>query len=115
MRTFILFTSLIAAFAAFGQEIRQDQIEAGRNTFQTYCAVCHGKEGRGNGRAAKLYSPPPFNLTLSTAPRDDIRQIIQQGGASLNRNPVMPAWGGTFTESELNELLSFLWSIRSTH
>lgn len=37
-------------------------IDQGREAFQRSCAVCHGKEGKGDGPAAKGLVPPPRNL-----------------------------------------------------
>jgi mono/diheme cytochrome c family protein len=37
-------------------------IGKGQEVFQRNCAVCHGKEGRGDGPAAKGLVPPPRNL-----------------------------------------------------
>ncbi|MCC7403339.1 MAG: cytochrome c [Bdellovibrionales bacterium] len=34
----------------------------GQEAFQRNCAVCHGKEGKGDGPAAKGLVPPPRNL-----------------------------------------------------
>ena len=60
----------------------KDTVEAsiirGRAVFQNYCMLCHGPEGKGDGRAARLHNPPPYNLTRSVASRDYISQIIQQ-------------------------------------
>ena len=36
---------------------------AGKEMFASYCAVCHGKDGKGNGPAASAMKTPPTDLT----------------------------------------------------
>jgi mono/diheme cytochrome c family protein len=84
----------------------------GRLVFQNYCTLCHGKEGKGDGRAARLHTPPPFNLTKSGAPRDYIAQVVRKGGEAMGRGKGMPPWGDQLTDEQINDTLSFLFSIR---
>src|SRR6266568_4359596 len=37
---------------------------SGKEMFNSYCAVCHGKDGKGNGPAASAMKTPPTDLTL---------------------------------------------------
>lgn len=84
----------------------------GRIVFQNYCVLCHGLEGKGDGRAAKLHTPPPFNLTQSAAPREYISQVIRKGGEAMGRGKGMPPWGEQLTDEQVNDALNFLFSIR---
>jgi len=84
----------------------------GKLVFENYCTLCHGKEAKGDGRAAKLHTPPPFNLTQSVAPRDYIAQVIRKGGEAMNRGKGMPPWGEQLTDEQINDTLNFLWSVR---
>jgi len=97
----------------------KDTLEAsvirGGLVYQNYCALCHGKEGKGDGRAARLHSPPPFNLTLSGAPRDYIAQVVRKGGEAMGRGKGMPPWGEQLTDEQTNDTLNFLFSIRVRH
>ena len=94
----------------------KDTLEAsvirGRIVFQHYCVLCHGKEAKGDGRAARLHTPPPFNLTKSVAPRDYISQVIRKGGEAMNRGKGMPPWSEQLTDEQINDTLNFLHSIR---
>jgi cytochrome c553 len=84
----------------------------GRIVYQSYCILCHGAEGKGDGRAARLHKPPPFNLTLSAAPREYIESVVRKGGEAMNRGKGMPPWGEQLTDEQTNDLLNFLFSIR---
>ncbi len=57
MISFIILTSLSSA--AFGQEA----VEKGKALYLSYgCAVCHGKEGKGDGISANTFDPKPTNF-----------------------------------------------------
>lgn len=94
------------------KDTQEASIIRGRLVFQNYCVLCHGPEGKGNGRAAKLHTPPPFNLTLSAAPRDYIAQVVRKGGEAMGRGKGMPPWGEQLTDEQINDALNFLFSIR---
>ena len=63
---------LFASFALAQQkEIKHVPVKAtsaasGKEMYDTYCAVCHGKEGKGNGPAAPALKKTPANLTELT-------------------------------------------------
>jgi FtsP/CotA-like multicopper oxidase with cupredoxin domain len=40
----------------------KDSLKRGQKLYQQHCVVCHGKEGRGDGPAAKSMDPPPANF-----------------------------------------------------
>lgn len=97
----------------------KDTLEAsvirGGLVFQNYCALCHGREGKGDGRAARLHKPPPYNLTVSAVPREYVEQIVRRGGAPMGRGSGMPPWGEQLTDEQIGDVLNFLISIRIHH
>lgn len=95
------------------KDTQEASVIRGRLVYQNYCVLCHGSEGKGDGRAAKLHNPPPFNLTLSGAPRDYISQVVRKGGEAMGRGKGMPPWGDQLTDEQLNDTLNFLFSIRA--
>lgn len=71
--------------------------------FNTYCAVCHGKEGKGDGPAAKSLAKVPADLTKisernnGTFPEIKVRRYIEgldEVAAHGSRD--MPMWGDLF-------------------
>lgn len=96
----------------------KDTMEAsiirGRLVYQNYCTLCHGKEGKGDGRAARLHTPPPANLTQSKAPRDYLAMVVRKGGEAMGRGKGMPPWGEQLTDEQINDTLNFMLSIRVT-
>jgi mono/diheme cytochrome c family protein len=85
----------------------------GNLVFQNYCTLCHGVAGKGDGRAAKLHTPRPFNLTTSTAPRYYIADMVRKGGEAMGRGKGMPPWGDQLTDEQVNDVLNFLFSLRA--
>jgi mono/diheme cytochrome c family protein len=71
--------------------------------FTAYCAVCHGKDGKGNGPAAKALNKAPADLTRISArnngvfPEVRVRRFIEgldEVAAHGTRD--MPIWGDLF-------------------
>lgn len=96
-----------------GPAFAQAKIEQGtiKNTsaadakgmFDSYCAVCHGKGGTGNGPAATALAKAPADLTKISArnkgtfPETRVRRYIQgldEVAAHGSRD--MPMWGSLF-------------------
>jgi mono/diheme cytochrome c family protein len=82
--------------------------------FRTYCVLCHGAEGRGDGRAAKMYTPRPANLTVSPFNDAYKEMIIRGGGASVGRSAFMPPWGDELTDEQIHDVVAFLRELRKT-
>ena len=86
----------------------------GSIAFRTYCVLCHGTAGKGDGRAAKMYTPRPANLTISPFNDKYKEMIIRGGGASVGRSQFMPPWGDELTEEQIHDLVAFLRELRKT-
>jgi mono/diheme cytochrome c family protein len=77
---------------------------SGEEMFNTYCAVCHGKGGKGDGPAASEFKIPPANLTLlaknnnGTFPDSHVAEVILTGprDAKAHGSKDMPVWGTLF-------------------
>ena len=86
----------------------------GSIAFRTYCVLCHGAEGKGDGRAAKMYTPRPANLTVSPFYDTYKEMIIRGGGASVGRSAYMPPWGDELTDEQIRDVVAFLRELRKT-
>ncbi|HEV2495716.1 MAG TPA: cytochrome c [Terriglobia bacterium] len=75
---------------------------AGDKLFQTYCAVCHGKDEKGNGPAAPALKTAPPDLTLlaknnnGTFPDSRIFHILSNPQQAVHGSKDMPIWGPIF-------------------
>ncbi len=88
-------------------------LEYGAEMFQSYCALCHGPNGEGDGKMAKIIkNPPPFNLTKSVMPDPYLEVIISKGGEAMGRSPRMPIWGEQFSKPEIQSLILYIKNLR---
>ena len=108
-----MFLALVVLAISAGSAFAQPKIRTGpiknvsavdaKGMFDNYCAVCHGKEGQGNGPAASALAKVPADLTrISTRnggkfPDVRVRRYIE----GLDEIPAhgtrdMPMWGTLF-------------------
>jgi mono/diheme cytochrome c family protein len=88
----------------------------GKIAYQSYCVLCHGAGGQGDGRAARIHNPKPANLTLSRAPPEYLSMLIRKGGEAMGRSPAMPPWGEQLTDEQVRDTIQYLLTIRkNTH
>jgi cytochrome c oxidase cbb3-type subunit 3 len=86
----------------------------GKSIFESRCILCHGENGEGNGRMAKIITdPPPFDLTKSVMPQDYLTKIIAGGGEAVGRSPQMPPWGDQLTSSEVAAVAQYIATLRN--
>lgn len=80
---------------------------SGQAMYATYCAVCHGLSGKGNGPAARALTAVPTDLTrLATShagkfPQEHIYTAIRGDGnmPTAHGEMEMPVWAALFRES----------------
>lgn len=77
---------------------------SGKEMFNSYCAVCHGTDGKGNGPAASAMKTPPTNLTVLSKneggkyPAAHVAAVIRgQANTPSHGSQDMPVWGPLFS------------------
>jgi len=77
---------------------------SGKDMFNSYCAVCHGKDGKGGGPAAPALKTPPTDLTLLAKnaggkyPASHVASVIRgQATTPSHGSQDMPVWGPLFS------------------
>lgn len=109
----LVFATFIVLVISAGPAFAQPKIETGpiknvsaadaKGMFDSYCAVCHGKDGMGKGPAASAMAKVPADLTKISArnkgtfPDVRVRRYIE----GLDEVPAhgsrdMPMWGSLF-------------------
>jgi mono/diheme cytochrome c family protein len=88
-------------------------LEEGQRLFQHYCSVCHGSEGRGDGRffASALSSSPPDFTALewySKRSDKDLTAAITGASAIRGQSDLCPHWGKTFASVEVRYLVTYI-------
>ena len=100
---------------------------SGKEMFKSYCAVCHGNDGKGNGPAASALKNAPADLTALAQknggkyPSAHVAAVIR-GQATLVSHGTqdMPVWGPLFSsvsqgrESEVQQRIANLTQFVST-
>ena len=103
---------LCGAMLAWGQDqatsvkhttIKPTSPSSGKEMYLNYCAVCHGKDGKGAGPAAEALKTPPTDLTLLSQknggkfPAAHVSTVIRgEGSVSAHGSKDMPVWGPLF-------------------
>jgi mono/diheme cytochrome c family protein len=77
---------------------------SGKEMFNNYCAVCHGKDGKGAGPAAPAMKTPPTDLTALAKnsggkyPASHVAAVIRgQASTPSHGSQDMPVWGPLFS------------------
>jgi mono/diheme cytochrome c family protein len=111
---------------AASEKFSTESVELGRQTFQTFCARCHGLDA--NGGTVKRFTPPGAKQPIDFhAPNlhevwkrhqnEDVAQVawntIQQGRPGTP----MPTWGvrngGAMNDQQVTNLVNYILSIQS--
>lgn len=87
--------------------------ERGKESFQKYCASCHGENGEGNGPAAVSLDPKPQNLkdTQSKVADNYLFWRISEGGSMDPFKSSMPPWKSLLNDQQIWEIITFIRSI----
>ena len=77
---------------------------SGKEMFNSYCAVCHGKDAKGGGPAASAMKTPPTDLTALAKnnrgkyPAPHVATVIRgQAITASHGSQDMPVWGPLFS------------------
>ena len=86
---------------------------AGADNFRSYCAPCHGRDGKGHGPVASALTTPPADLTKLASrnsgvfPRARVQEFVTHGTPEIaaHGSSAMPVWGPTFRSLETSDKL----------
>jgi len=104
-----LLTTVPAGAQSQSNEVKKAPIQttsatSGMEMFNSYCAPCHGKDGKGNGPAAASLKIPPANLTQLALknngkfPADHVTKVLKSGVTGAHGSSDMPVWGPLFSQ-----------------
>ncbi len=100
--TVVLFTNeSLASDSAKGQEV-----------YNTYCALCHGPTGLGDGVGAAALDPKPRDLSsaeiLQGYSDEYLRKVISEGGVAVGKSAAMPPWGGVVSAQDIDNVIAHI-------
>ncbi|MBL4690579.1 MAG: cytochrome c [Rhodospirillales bacterium] len=86
--------------------------ESARDKYNAYCVQCHGLQGNGMGLNIRDMSVQPRDHTdaksMSGRSDEELFKVIKEGGLAISKSVLMPAWQGTLSDQEINDLVGFL-------
>jgi mono/diheme cytochrome c family protein len=106
-------TTLPAANAA--------DMDRGAEIFRTNCATCHGPTGqpdpdselvRNLGVVPANFSDALFN---SREPASTWKMVVTHGGPEMGFSEMMPAFGGTLSEQDIDNVLAYIKTLGGEH
>lgn len=109
--------ALLAPGAAFAADAA-----AGKTTFDTNCASCHGVSGKGDGPVGAALQPPPRDFSVGEFKFDtdgdgksgtdaDLKGVIAQGGAAFGGSPLMAPWP-TLSDDDVANVIAHIRTLK---
>lgn len=90
----------------------------GRRLYVSYCQLCHGTDGKGDGPLAKVMQISPADLTTTVRSRSDtilMKIITGEGRQTITGrdrhnllSESMPEWKDVFSETQVKALIAYL-------
>jgi mono/diheme cytochrome c family protein len=103
-----VFTTMLAALPTAGckrKAIENDSHAEAQHLFDSSCAICHGRDGRGGVPAAEGL-PPPRNFCdaafQASRSDDQLKKVIREG-----KGP-MPPFAPLFDDAQLSLLVAYI-------
>ncbi len=98
---------LATLIAILGMPVSAQDAESGRETYERYCAVCHGIEATGNGPMQPVLTISPVDLTRLTVENDGTFPMARVIKRIDGRDPLvshgspMPIYGDFFEGDDM--------------
>lgn len=125
---YIPFSAFAAVAAPEADDDKADLPAAyeGRRLYVSYCLLCHGPDGKGEGPLAKAMKIHPADLTTTVRSRSDTiltkiitgegRQTITGRDRHNLLSDAMPEWKDVFSGAQVKSLIAYLRFLgRSKH
>jgi mono/diheme cytochrome c family protein len=101
----------------FAVDMSASNIEKGKTQYQSTCAPCHGRGGKGDGPASAALNPKPRDHTngayMDKLTNDHIFKVIKLGGASFGY-PTMPAQPA-LADDQIKTIIAYVRSLSPTY
>lgn len=126
MYAFINSLLLLTLLAAGASQVSANPPPAyeGRRLYVSYCQLCHGTGGKGDGPLAMEMQISPADLTTTVRSRSDtilVKIITGNGRQTITGrdrhnllSDAMPEWKDIFSESQVKALIAYLRFLGST-
>ncbi len=89
-----------------------EELDDGEAIYKLHCSPCHGNTGKGNGPRAVELKIKPQNHTnasyMSTRTDRQLNNVIRNGGISISKSPLMPAWKDKLSDKQIKTVVKYL-------
>ena len=87
----------------------------GAKVYKHYCSICHGNEGHGDGFNSTNLAVPPRNFSApqfwQQAQDEHLLLAVSKGGPAVGKSVLMPGWGHTLTDRNIQDTVAFLHTL----
>lgn len=83
----------------------------GKAIYEKNCIACHGPQGKGDGPAGKVITPPAADFTSAASKKKseaELMQVIENGKPGT----AMISWKSQLSQAELNDLIGYVMTLR---
>ncbi|MFN8587390.1 MAG: c-type cytochrome [Candidatus Eisenbacteria bacterium] len=108
-----------AAKAAADSAKTAAAVQRGQHLFLSYCAMCHGDGGAGDGEVAGRFARDSVIIAaLNNSDRmdkltaEELRKVIAEGGKHNSRSDLMPPWATRLTPEQIDDIVQFVLQLR---
>lgn len=89
-----------------------EELDGGETIYKLHCSPCHGITGEGNGpKSAELKINPQDHTNasyMSTRTDNQLENVIRNGGISISKSQLMPAWKDTLSDKQIKAVVKYL-------
>jgi mono/diheme cytochrome c family protein len=105
------FLLLLMTLTASSGGAQQDPAE-GKKLYTSYCASCHGDNGKGDGVAAGSLPVKPKDHTngavMNQFTDQSLAEVISKGGGAVGKSTFMPAWGASLNDKQVRDIVAYI-------
>jgi mono/diheme cytochrome c family protein len=82
----------------------------GKILYASYCAVCHGETGAGDGFNSSNLGVPPPDLRQEVATRGEalVAKVVREGSASIGKSPLCPPYGRLLDDADRQLIVAYV-------
>lgn len=93
----------------------EESLARGAEIYTTYCVVCHGEGGMGDGVGAANLDPAPAPIAHTSRMLGDdyLYWRVSEGGSHDPFNSAMPAWETAFDETARWDVINYIRALSS--
>ena len=87
----------------------------GKHLYRSFCAICHGMDGKSKGPLAEKMDIAPPNLVAGKYQKKSVTELTQIiGGYGRKEGSEMPSWSDALPETNLKHIAAYIGTMTQT-